>query len=101
MENNIVSSIQRIDVLTKKLLKKTRVKSQSKLAESFSKIWNTMLDKNILEYTHIGAVRKGVVYIYVESPLVLQELNMCNKEKLLKKLQEKVPGLIDIKFKLK
>ena len=63
--------------------------------------WATALGREQLAHTRVLALRRGVLEVEVNSPVLLQELASYHKRKLLAKLRETLPNqtLTDIRFK--
>lgn len=62
--------------------------------------WSSTVGETLAAYTRPGQIRRGALEIYVDSPLVLQELTM-RKPQILQSLQESLPdhGIRTLRFK--
>lgn len=63
--------------------------------------WAAALGPEQLAHTRVLALRRGVLEVEVNSPVLLQELASYHKRKLLAKLRECLPNqtLTDVRFK--
>ena len=60
--------------------------------------WNSLVGKEIAAHTRIKGFKKGILYILVDSSPHLSHLLM-EKETILRRLEEIVPEVRDIKFR--
>ncbi len=62
--------------------------------------WSAAVGETLAAYTRPGLIRRGTLDVYVDSPLVLQELTM-RKADILSALQENLPdhGIKGLRFK--
>ncbi len=63
--------------------------------------WNAIIGDLLANYTRPGHIKRGVLHISVDSPLVMQELAI-RKGEILKKLQDSLPdhGIKSLKFRI-
>lgn len=56
----------------------------------------------IAAHTQVGALRRGVLEVLVDSPVLLQELSHFHKRRLLQRLRERLPGtnITDLRFRV-
>ena len=64
--------------------------------------WSKTIGEEMASYTRIKGLRRGNLYVEVDSPALLQELTGMSKEALKAEMQEKLDGvcLADIKLRL-
>jgi len=62
--------------------------------------WEKLVGANIAKRTKVQGFRQKMLYVKVESPVLLNELANFKKDAILQKLQEKYPDqhIRDIKF---
>lgn len=61
--------------------------------------WLDVLEKQDIKHVKLGGLRDGNLLVSVDSPARAYHLRM-RKAKILKQLQEKIPGIKDIMFKV-
>lgn len=61
--------------------------------------WLDVLEKQDIKHVKLGGLRDGNLLVSVDSPARAYHLRM-RKAKILKQLQEKIPGIRDIMFKV-
>ncbi len=66
---------------------------------SLEQVWQVILKEHELKHVALGGQRDGNVLVTVDSPARLYHLRM-RKAKILKQLQEKIPEIKDIIFKV-
>lgn len=54
--------------------------------------WRSAVGTELSERTKVGALRRGVLEILVDSPILLQELDGYRKDELLGRLQAALPA---------
>ena len=62
-------------------------------------LWEQAVDKKTAQHTHIFGIKKGRLLIFTDSPVRLFDLSL-RKVRILKQMQEKLPDLLDISFKI-
>ena len=63
--------------------------------------WETAVGPEFAPHTRLAAIRRGVMEVEVDNAVLMQELAMFHKRKLLAQLRELLKGttLSDLKFK--
>ncbi len=76
------------------------VKTKSKANRSLSAKWAEIADQNILEHTDVKGLKRGVLYVRVDSATWLHYITAFKKEELLKSIQNeyKQKFVSDIRF---
>lgn len=66
---------------------------------ALEQVWQDILEKQELRHTMLGGQRDGNLLVFVDSPARAYHLRM-GKARILKQLQEKIPEIKDIIFKV-
>ncbi len=76
------------------------VKAKSKTNRSLSVKWAEIADKNVLVHTDVKGLKKGVLYVRVDSATWLHYITAFKKEELLRSIQTeyKQKFVSDIQF---
>ena len=76
------------------------VKAKSKANKSISVKWAEITDRDILEHTDVRGLKKGVLYVRVDSATWLHYITAFKKEELLRSIQTeyKQRFISDIRF---
>ncbi len=76
------------------------VKARSKANRGLSEKWATIADRDILEHTDVKGIKKGILYVRVDSATWLHYITAFKKEELLKSVQNeyKQKFISDIRF---
>jgi predicted nucleic acid-binding Zn ribbon protein len=63
--------------------------------------WQTVVGSSAANHTSVGALRRGVLEIVVDSAVLLQELAHFHKRRLLEQLRSRLPNLTinDLRFR--
>lgn len=72
-----------------------RVLDQDRL----QRIWESLFDKKELEHLRVVGLKNGTLSIWVDSPAWLYQLR-TQKQKLLKRIQEEIPDIKELYFKI-
>jgi len=67
--------------------------------QDIQKAWEEAVNKKTVQHTHLVGVKKGKLLIFVDSPVRVFELTL-HKNQILKKMQQQIPELLDITFKI-
>jgi predicted nucleic acid-binding Zn ribbon protein len=67
--------------------------------QDIQKAWEAAVNKKTAQHTHLVGVKKGKLLIFVDSPVRVFELTL-HKNQILKKMQQQIPELLDITFKI-
>ena len=67
--------------------------------KKIERIWLNLLNKQELQHSSLMGVNNGKLLVHVDSPAWLYQLN-TKKTKLLKRLQEEIPEIKYISFKI-
>ncbi len=78
-----------------KLLSKKEVPRETKI----DRVWETLLDGKIKKHTKIFGIKEGKMMVCVDSPAWMHHLNF-KKRKLIKDIQEELPEVTEICFKI-
>ena len=76
------------------------VKAKSKTNRSLSEKWAEIADQDVLEHTDVKGLKKGVLYVRVDSATWLHYITAFKKEELLRSMQNeyKQRFISDIRF---
>ena len=69
------------------------------MQNKIQRLWQNILDKKIIQHTKIIGLQKGKLVVYVDSPAWLFQMNL-QRRKVLEKMQEGIPELSHIHFKI-
>jgi predicted nucleic acid-binding Zn ribbon protein len=61
--------------------------------------WEQAAGKKTAQHTHVAGVRKGNLLVLTDSPVRLFDLTL-HKARILKQLQEHLPEIVEISFKI-
>jgi predicted nucleic acid-binding Zn ribbon protein len=67
--------------------------------DKLQRIWHNLLGKKELQHTNLVGVKDGQLSVYVDSSAWLYQMNI-RKHKILERLQEEIPDIKGIRFKL-
>jgi predicted nucleic acid-binding Zn ribbon protein len=93
-----VSDVKKLGDLVQKAAK--IVKAKSKANKSISVKWTEIAGQDILEHTDVKGLKKGVLYVRVDSATWLHYITAFKKEELLRSIQNeyKQKFISDIRF---
>jgi predicted nucleic acid-binding Zn ribbon protein len=93
-----VSNIRKLGDLVQKAAR--IVKAKSKANRTLSVKWAEIADQDILEHTDVKGLKKGVLYVKVDSATWLHYITAFKKEELLRSIQNeyKQRFVSDIRF---
>ncbi len=76
------------------------IKAKSKANRRLSEKWVTIADPEILEHTDVKEIKKGILYVRVDSATWLHYITAFKKEELLKSVQSEYRQryISDIRF---
>ena len=69
------------------------------MQNKIQRLWQNILDKKVAQHTKIVGLQKGKLVVCVDSPAWLFQMNL-QRRKVLEKLQEEIPELSHIHFKI-
>lgn len=61
--------------------------------------WQHSVDKKTFEHTRVVGIKKGKLLVFTDSPVRLFDLTL-QRAKILKQMQEKIPELQEIVFRI-
>jgi predicted nucleic acid-binding Zn ribbon protein len=64
--------------------------------------WQAALGAEGAAHTHVGGLRRGVLEVYVDNAVLLQELAHFHKRRLLEQLRARLPGtsITDLRLRI-
>jgi len=64
--------------------------------------WNAVISEPLRRRTRVGVLRRGVLAVLVDHPILLEELAAYRKPQLLEALRRELPGAVlrDLRFRL-
>jgi predicted nucleic acid-binding Zn ribbon protein len=68
---------------------------------NLERVWAETIGDEYAPHTRVGALRRGVLEILVDSAVLIQELSHFHKRRLLEGLRQRLPGttITDLRFK--
>jgi predicted nucleic acid-binding Zn ribbon protein len=93
-----MSDVKKLGDLVQKVAR--IVKAKSKTNRGLSVKWAEIADQDVLEHTDVKGLKKGVLYVRVDSATWLHYITAFKKEELLKSIQNeyKQRFISDIRF---
>ena len=67
--------------------------------KQIASIWCAVLEKKELVHTHVAGLKEGTLFVDVDSPAWLYQMNV-KKTKILRLLKEEIPEIKNIRFKI-
>ncbi|MCX5681614.1 MAG: DUF721 domain-containing protein [Candidatus Omnitrophica bacterium] len=67
--------------------------------EDLQGLWEQVVGKKAAQHTHIFGIKNGRLLIFTDSPVRLFDLSL-QKIKILKQMQEKIPEITEMSFKI-
>ena len=67
--------------------------------EKIDRIWLNVLNELELKHTKLVGLKNGWLSVYVDSPAWLYQMKI-KKNKILERIQEEIPDVININFKI-